>query len=350
MMQRRCGSVVVVLMLLATGLLFSVASPAWACGCGAYVPDNPGAAVADERALLTWDGTTENILMSFGVTGSSERAAWVMPVPAAAQASLGETGVFEELGRLTAPRLEYRDSWWPTFTWLWGAGAPDTASAPRGNSVDVLSSQRIGPFDVTRLSANDPTALAKWLADKGFPHPDGLDENLAPYVADGWEVIAIQLTPAEQGKSLTGDLQPLRLSFKSSKVIYPMRLSRAASTPQFVDLYVLADHRMDPTMTPVPGVKPSLKFAGPIDNADITALSPYVRDGAFLTRWTDEIYDPAAINGDYAFEKAPLDTAFRPTIYRIHNRGDITGVFVLVAIIAGGVAIARALGRRVSRR
>ena len=40
--------------------------------------------------------------------------------------------------------------------------------------------------------ANDPSALAAWLADKGFPLPDGLDTNLAPYVTDGWEIVAIQ--------------------------------------------------------------------------------------------------------------------------------------------------------------
>jgi hypothetical protein len=39
---RACRSVAVVLVLLAGVVLFNVASPAWACGCGAYVPENPG--------------------------------------------------------------------------------------------------------------------------------------------------------------------------------------------------------------------------------------------------------------------------------------------------------------------
>jgi hypothetical protein len=131
--------------------------------------------------------------MSFNVSGSSDKAAWVMPVPSAAKVSLGDTEVFDELGRLTAPRVEYRDSWWPTFTWLLpGAGPSETAGAP-GGAVNVLGRQRIGPFDVTRLAANDPTALATWLADKGFPRPDGLEANLAPYIADHWEIVAIQL-------------------------------------------------------------------------------------------------------------------------------------------------------------
>jgi len=164
-------SVCAVLALVIGGLVSSVSSPAWACGCGAYIPNRSGASVVDERALIAWDGTTEDILMSFDVSGSSDTAAWVMPVPSAAEASLGDAQVFNQLGRLTAPRIEYRDTWWPTFSWLFPhRAAPDTAGAPSGG-VNVLGSQRIGPFDVTRLAADDPTALAKWLSDKGFRIP-----------------------------------------------------------------------------------------------------------------------------------------------------------------------------------
>ena len=233
MVLRMCRWIAVVLVVLAAAVLFNVASPAWACGCGAYVPDNPGSSVADERALIAWDGTTEDILMSLSVTGSSDRAAWVMPVPSAgSRQPRRHRGVRRISARLTAPRIEYRDSWWPTIPWLvWAGAASDTAGAPAG-AVNVLGRQRLGPFDVTRLAADDPTALANWLRDNGFPHPDGLDDNLAPYVADGWEIVAIQLVPAETGGSLSGALQPLRLSFASDTVVYPMRLSRSATMSQ----------------------------------------------------------------------------------------------------------------------
>ncbi|MDT5016881.1 MAG: hypothetical protein QOD39_3041 [Mycobacterium sp.] len=74
------------------------------CGCGAYVPDRPGPSVADERALISWTGTTEDILMSLRIAGSSDKAAWVMPVPSDADVTLGDAEVFEELSLLTAPR------------------------------------------------------------------------------------------------------------------------------------------------------------------------------------------------------------------------------------------------------
>lgn len=318
-------------------MVSSVAAPAWACGCGAYIPDQAGASVVDERALVAWDGKTQEILMSFNVSGSSDKAAWVMPVPSAAKVSLGETEVFEELGRITAPRVEYRDSWWPTFTWLLPAAGPSEGAF--GGGVDVLGRQRIGPFDVTRLAANDPTALATWLANKGFPHPAGLDANLAPYLADHWEIVAIQLASAQAGASLTGGLQPLRLSFASDKLVYPMRLSRSATTPQSIDLYVLADHRMDPASVPVAGQKPLLDFAGNVERADVSpALAEFVSDGAFLTRWNDYFHEPELIDGDYVFEAAASDTPFQRVIYRTRDRGDITGI-ALLAVLASAVVV-----------
>jgi hypothetical protein len=339
-----------VLALLAGAVLFNVASPAWACGCGAYVPDNPGSSVADERALIAWDGAVEDILMSLSVTGSSDKAAWVMPVPSAARITLGDTEAFEELGRLTAPRIEYRDSWWPTLPWLvWAGAAPETAGVP-GGAVNVLGRQRLGPFDVTRLAANDPTALANWLKDNGFPYPDGLDDNLAPYVTDGWEIVAIQLVPAEAGGSLSGALQPLRLSFASDTVVYPMRLSRSATMTQYIDLYVLAEHRMDPTAIPVAGEAPSLEFAGRIERSDSPALADYVGDGAFLTRWKNTIFEPAAIEGDYVFEQASSDTPFQQVVYRTRNRGEETALILLGALGVGGIVTIVLLTRLLPRK
>ncbi len=352
MLLALCRSVAIVLALLVGGVGFSVASPAWACGCGAYVPDSPGAAVADERALIAWDGATEDIVMSMSVSGSSSSAAWVMPVPSAADVSLGDAEVFEAINDLTAPRIEYRDVWRPSFSWLLPSSSEsDTAAAAPGGAVDVLGRQRLGPFDVTRLAAHDPAALAKWLSDNGFPHPDGLDQNLAPYVADNWEVVAIRLVPAEAGESLTGDLEPLRLSFASDKVVYPMRLSRSAKSTQSVDLSVLADHRMDPTAVPVSGVEPALDFAGQIEGPGIApALADYVGDGAFLTRWKNTIFDPSQIDGDYVFEQAPSDSAYQQVIFRTRDHGDVTGLILLGVLLVGGIAATLVLGRRVLRR
>jgi hypothetical protein len=340
------------LILLLVGMTANVAAPAWACGCGAYIPDTAGPAVVNERALLAWDGHREDILMSLNVRGRSSTAAWIMPVPTTAGVTLAEAGMFDELNRLTAPRIEYRDSWWPTFGWLHGFAGADglvSAAAP-GHHVDVLSNQRIGPFDVTRLAADDPAALSTWLATRGFAQPSGLDRNLAPYLADGWQVVAIRLVPDARGAALTGVLQPLRLSFDSDRAVYPMRLSQSAKTPQSVDLFVLADHRMDPTSVPVPGDDPTLQFAGHLDPDAVSGdLAPFVGDGSFLTRWTNEIGTPASISGDYVFGMAADDAAYQQVIYRVRDRGDLTGLALVALVPILGAAVTILIAVRVLR-
>lgn len=333
-------------MLMFASLTANIAAPAWACGCGAYIPDRAGAAVVDERALIAWDGSTEDILMSFGIRGASDRAAWVMPVPSAAQVTLGEATVFDELARITAPRIEYRDNWWPTFDSLTGGsrGALEGAGA-RPGGVNVLSSRRIGPFDVTRLAADDPAALTSWLTAKGFPHPDGLDANLASYVAARWEIVAIQLAPDAGDTTLTGTLQPLRLSFASDTAVYPMRLSRSATGPQGVDLYVLADHRMDPSSVPVSGNAPTLQYAG---RTDSPALAGY--RGHYLTRWTNYLGQPQLIDGDYVFTRAATDSDYAQVIYRTRDRGGVTGLALIAAALGSGVLVAVLWIRRRRRR
>jgi hypothetical protein len=129
-----------------------------------------------------------------------------------------------------------------------------------------------------------------------------------------------------------------------------MRLSRSATTPQTVDLFVVADHRMDPTSIPVAGVAPTLEFAGRIGGAEVSpALADFVGDGAFLTRWTNTLIDPASIDGDYIFAPAVDDTAYQQVIYRERNRGDVTGLALLGLIFVAGIVIVITLARRSAR-
>jgi hypothetical protein len=274
--------------------------------------------------------------MSFNVSGSSDKAARVMPVPSAAEFSPGDAKAFNELGRLTAPRIEYRDDWWPNFDWLGVGSSVETMAAAPPSDVNVLGRQRIGPFDVTRLAADDPVTLANWLSENGFPNPDGLEQDLAPYVAGRWELVAIKLAPADANEELTGQLQSLTLTFKSDKVSYPMRLSRSAKLPQTIDLYVLADHRMDPTAVRVARDKPALEFAERLDPANAgPALSPYLAKGAFLTRWSNSLGQPDLIDGDYVFARAEADTPYQNIVYVTRDRGEYTGLILIVAVGLG---------------
>lgn len=310
-------ALLVVLMLLAVQLV-SLARPAYACGCGAMVHDpKTTLAVNRETSVVHWDGKSEQIVMSLTVDGTAPDAAWIMPVPHRATVRLGDRELFDRLSTLTAPAVEERHYFWPrNGDWPFG-GTYDGAAAPspgaRGPGVGVVGRERLGPFDVARLTATDPAALRNWLTSHGFQLPASLASALRPYVKQRWEYVAIRLAPAEAHRPLSGALEPLRLSFASDRLIYPMRLSRLAKTPQSLGLYVLAPHRMEPRSA-IGGTRPEVFFAGRITpEGALRDLSGPHR--TFLTAIDQRFPQPHRITGDHELLRAAGDTPYQRITY-----------------------------------
>ncbi|KUN28691.1 hypothetical protein AQJ23_07075 [Streptomyces antibioticus] len=332
----------VVLALLATQL-GSLAAPAYACGCGAMVPDTARqVAVAREVSVVRWDGRRERIVMRLTVGGDSDRAAWIMPVPHRADVTLGNPAVFDELDAATAPMHRTRSHFWPQDgDWpLVSGGGRDAGARPPGAGaapgVDVVGRQKLGPFDVARLTATDPDALGDWLADHGFRLPPRLGGALQPYVARGWEYVAVRLAPEATGTPLQGTLDPLSLSFAADEPVYPMRLSRLARTPQSLGLYVLAAHRMEPASA-IGGSRPRVTFAGRITPPRSSPLAELTAGTPFLTAIGQEFPSPSLIDGDHTLRRTATDTAFQQVVYEDRLR-TVAGVPAWLLTIAAALA------------
>lgn len=320
--------------------LGSLIAPAYACGCGAMVPDaNRRIGVDRETSAVRWDGRTEQIVMRFTVRGDAERAAWIMPVPARADVTLGDPELFDALEELTAPEHRTRHYFWPRsrdFPFdldvsdgvsgaMPGAGAPD---------VGVVGRERLGPFDVARLTATDPKALSGWLERNGFELSDPLAAELTPYVEQKWEYVAVRLAPDGGTGALTGELTPLRISFASDRLVYPMRLSRLAKTPQSLGLYVLADHRMEPRDS-IGGGRPEVTYAGRVEDTGANKSLAALTGGTpvFLTALDQFFPDPARIDGDHEL-RTVADTPYREVIH--HDRLlTVGGVPVWILTVSG---------------
>ncbi|WP_264924674.1 DUF2330 domain-containing protein [Streptomyces sp. A012304] len=341
--------------LLATQL-GSLVAPAYACGCGALLPgDERRVSVGREESVVRWDGTTEQIVMSLTVSGDADRAAWIMPVPSRATVKLGDPEVFEQLAEATAPEHRDRRYLWPqNGDWPLNIGDGDTVGAMpedgAGAGVGVVGRERLGPFDVARLTATDPAALDDWLGDNGFTFPDRLRTALQPYVDQRWEYVAVRLAPESAGTPLRGDLEPLHLTFASDTLVYPMRLSRLASTPQSLGLYVLAGHRMEP-VSRIGGERPRVTFAGRVDTTT-GPLGELAAGTPFLTAVAQEFPEPSRISGDHELRRTAKDTAFRRVVYddRMLTVGGIpvwllTVGGVLAALAAGAIALGVRRGR-----
>ncbi|MFI6696371.1 DUF2330 domain-containing protein [Streptomyces sp. NPDC050433] len=355
--MRRAQRVLLVVCALLLTQLGSLIAPAYACGCGAMVPGRQSTMGVDrETSVVRWDGATEQIVMRFTVNGNAPEAAWIMPVPSRAEVELGDPDLFRELDDLTAPEYRTRYYFWPRHDdWPFASdGDGLSAGAPLPGStappVGVVGRERLGDFDVARLTATDPDALRDWLDDNGFELPADLATGLQPYVDQEWEYVAVRLAPEEDGATLGGTLDPLRLSFESDRLIYPMRLSRLADQPQSLGLYVLADHRMEPRDA-IGGDAPKVRFAGRISSAESRAVGELTGgERPFLTAIDQSFPQPERIDADHELRATASDTPYRQVYYDDELRmfagvpawlATVGGVFAVLMLLVVGTAVLR---------
>ncbi len=338
----------------------AVMPAAQACGCGGFVAaDGENIAASAEYAVLTWDGETEQVILSMEALTSSGAtdAALLIPTPAPAEAALAETTLFGELEEVIAPEEIVTYEWWPDLGFGSSGeagGAP--AGAPGEAGVSVLDTQQLGELEVSVLAAADANLLAAWLDEHGYVMRDGLADALMPYVSEGWYYIAIRLTA--QAEDLSGALQPLHLTFASQQLIYPMRLSAAASESQFVRTYVFSDHRMLRTDESADTGILDLRFAGEVPAGVLTSDTVVSIAAAqpYLTVLDQYFEVPAEeIISDFTFGQANSDEPFRERVYETRMR-EILGIpagpaltFIGMVVVLVGTLVVSGVTRR-SRR
>ncbi len=287
---------------LATGAV-AVAPAASACACGGFV-ETPGhdTAITAETAVLQWDGSTQTILLELAGLSTAPEVGLLLPTPAPAEVELGDPQTFVELDELTRPQpvvVGYR--WWPRL----GFGDDGVAGGAPG-AVEVHDQVRLGPLDVTTLSASDTDALDAWLEENGFVLPDGFGGAIAPYVDEGWAFVAARIAPEEEG--FDGALQPLRVTFPTEELVYPMRMSAVATETQRVRTYVLGDQRVDRADPTAEATAPEVRFAGRVDPASVTTpeLAALLRAGDYVTSHEQTFTSPdEEVLSDFVF--APSD-------------------------------------------
>lgn len=324
-------------------------STTYACGCGIYIPRDGDANVSQERALVRWDGQREDIVLSLGVLGGSKQAAIILPVPAPADVKLADVKLFDELAEMTKP-LERDEIEWVLFPTLGSGALPPEGVGAGAPPVNVLSRQTIGPFDVANLAATDTNALKTWLDDNGFQLDAEVIALMQPYVQDNWTFVAVRMSPDQAAAQLSGNLQPLWISFDSPKLVYPMRASAHAANSQTLNLYILADHRIDKANAFGASRVSYADWLEPTALSSGSALTPFASRKFFLTKFIDTV-NPAQVDGDFNFSTASQDSTEREVIIHRVQR-DVSGFallacFGIVALaVIGFVALLFIIARR----
>ena len=271
------------------------AASAPACGCGIALD----AKAVSERAYIGFANGQVDLVVSLGLSARSHGAV-VLPVPATPKVDLAPSGraLFTYLRSATKPQTVI----------VHKPGPPPVAGgAPGGSEPVVVGTKNIGGYTITRLRGGTSTTLQSWLDSHGYTLPAGAKTILAHYVNEGWSFVAVRLNHRAKGL-----LAPLRLRFKASAPVYPLRLDRLAPGEVDLDLWTVAAHRMSATAL-------TLDYAGPV-----SALSPaipaslhsYLSSG-WVTHFEGTPLGNRAMRRDVLPVPAATDTPFRRMIQQV---------------------------------
>ncbi|WP_084528331.1 DUF2330 domain-containing protein [Nocardia crassostreae] len=320
-------------------------APAAACACGGVAtPAGESMRVFDETALVSWDGATETILMRLGFDSASENAALLVPTPAPATVTAGHESTFTALGELTEPRVVTDLDWFGDLSVLAGIGgmalfqssgdgdnlAPGAVETSGSGAPEVVSRVQLGPLEAATLTGGDLTGIQKWLDDNGYAMRPEVTATMQPYLSEGWSFVAMRLS---SGEPLRGAPDPVRLTFAADSLVYPMRMSGAATSAQTVKLYVLGPHRVQRSDPNATRQLVSVDFAGRItDPAEPELRQLAVNGRDYLTEMDIVIHDPGEISSDFTFTASSAGD-YRPTEHR-------TELVVFLGVPAGFVLVA----------
>lgn len=329
-------------------------APASACACGAFASpadQRVDTVVTQETAVLSHRDGIETMVMSLDLDFDAQGTTIVMPTPSVPTVAAGSAETLEEMAIATMPRERIERTIWGPLRW--GLDGSEAGGAPGSTQgVTVHQQGRIGDVEVAVLDGTAEGVTA-WLDENGYTLPDAVTAELPAYAADGWTFTAVRLA---DGVEITGRLDPLRLDFPTDTLVYPMRMSHAASTDQSIHLFLIGDEAYrrtdaaagaqtterpwiadpyeqghtwsDPTLREMTGYDPTATYdpeAGPAMVTEVVVSAA-----------------PETITTDFAFEPDPDAAELVPT-YTVTEVIAVAGIPVGYLLVLGGAVLAAVL-------
>ncbi|MCF7958038.1 MAG: DUF2330 domain-containing protein [Phycisphaerae bacterium] len=259
---------------------------------GKHFPDKAyrtSPTIHSQRAILKYKDGQETLVIESSFNGEGEDFGWVIPLPAIpSEFKEASRGFLETLSVTVQPKIIHDVSselqllliasgivvvfiiitlfvnvrkYWGYVAIVmillcWGvliaipafslAGEKGTPMSSRG--VDVLDAQEVGSFGLVVLDADDAQVLDTWLEENDFTGLNATEQQIiSDYIQEGWCFVAAKLKRDGEGYT---EPHPLAMTFKTEKPIYPMRLTAAANSDVFLELFIIADqYASSPALT-----------------------------------------------------------------------------------------------------
>jgi len=198
-----------------------------------------------QKALIIYD--------SASLRGQAAEFGWIIPVPSLPGLDTVDNQLFFECSRLTQPVYRQRGNLWGCDDRTDMVAQPD-ANGGRDDDIVIIDEQVIGVFQTMIVSATSVVTLTDSLTAWGYLHTQNEDQVTAAlqfYLDKSWYFVLLRIDPeGELGNDpyldyYSGGIDPIRLTFSTPELVYPMRISVISLDYMAqVLLYVCSDHRL----------------------------------------------------------------------------------------------------------
>lgn len=175
-----------------------------------------------QRAVIFYENGVETLVLTTDFRGKASEFGWVIPTPNKPEVTKGSDEIFTSLNEIIRktskkPRSLLFDAY--------------SSKEEFGKEVVVIETKKIDYYDIAVLSAQNPHALVNWLNENGYIYPEEESYILNDYIDNNWYFTAIKISKEAQSSQNVkeelkeGHMNPIKLVFKSSSIIYPLRIS-----------------------------------------------------------------------------------------------------------------------------
>jgi MYXO-CTERM domain-containing protein len=229
-----------------------------ACG-GTFCDAGPTAMPVDQTGenilFVMGDGYTEaHIQIQYDPTTEANQFAWVVPMTALPEFSVGSQPLFDAVLSGTVPAYGFTsvsddcgfdESGDDGFGDTSGGGSTDPtgSDSDTGDGPEIVLQQTVGAFDITVLSGGTAAEVMEWLGTNGYQQDPNAEPILAEYLAENYVFAAFKLTNGAE----TAEIHPVTLTFEVEEACVPIRLTRIAAVEDMdIRTFFLADGRVVP--------------------------------------------------------------------------------------------------------
>jgi len=182
-------------------------------------------------------GAKEDLILKIQVAGRAKQFAWIIPFPNQPEVAKEDPALFRELFKYVQARKS-------RFAKVGekSEGRGFGAAAPAAPTVEVLSRQVVGSFDVAVVRENEQGGLNPWLEKEGFQKLENAEDVLNFYREKKYVFACIKVSSEALNQSGSIESHPLRFSFQTGGqdgIYFPMKLTGLQKEAFDVNLYVL---------------------------------------------------------------------------------------------------------------